>query len=165
VPGLLQTAEYARHVLGEMVELHDLEVRDVDAAVATRMQRQQMLYDQSKRFEFLMAEPVLRWLLCPAGAMRGQLDRLQTVIGLPNVRFGIVPMGVPLRAAPQNSFQLYNDVAIVETFIGETTHQGDEAAAYQRALQRLWDDAASGEDARRLIIRAADQLDAESPAP
>jgi transcriptional regulator with XRE-family HTH domain len=155
VPGLLQTAEYARRVLGEMVELHDLEVKDVTEAVAERMRRQQFLYDTERTFEFLLAEPVLRWMLCPPDVMRGQLDRLQTVIGMPNIRFGVVPMGRQLRTAPQNSFQLYDDMAIVETFVGETTHRGDEAAAYAQALERMWDDAITGEDARGLIVRAA----------
>jgi hypothetical protein len=114
-------------VFAEMVQLHGLDVKDVDAAVATRMQRQQFLYDTTKRFNFLLAEPVLRWLLPPADVMRGQLDRLQTVVGLPNVRFGIIPLGVPLPITPQNSFQTYDDVAIVETFIGETTYRDEEA--------------------------------------
>jgi hypothetical protein len=85
VPGLLQTPGYDRRVLTEMVELHDLDISDVDAAVASRIQRQQLLYDTSKRFEFLLAGPVLRWLPCPPDVMRGQLDRLPTVVGLPNM--------------------------------------------------------------------------------
>ncbi|PWU54038.1 hypothetical protein DLE60_05805 [Micromonospora globispora] len=145
VAGLLETADYARRVLAEMVELHNLDIADVDAAVATRMQRQQLLYDTSKRFEFLLAEPVLRWLL-------------QTVVGVPNIRFGILPLGVPLATTPQNSFQMYDDVAIVETFVGETTYRDDEAATYTRAIERLWNDAVTGEGARRLIVRAAQEL-------
>lgn len=161
VPGLLQVSEYARAVLAEMVWLHDLDVEDVSAAVATRMQRQQMLYDPAKEFEFLLAEPVLRWLICPPAVMRAQLDRLQTVIGLERVRFGILPMGVELSLTPQNSFQVYvgdSSVAAVETFVGETFHRDDEAERYGRALDRLWDSAASGEDARRLIIAATNCL-------
>ncbi|WP_255511180.1 helix-turn-helix transcriptional regulator [Micromonospora sp. WP24] len=158
VPGLLQTADYARRVLTEMVELHNLDIADVDAAVATRMQRQQLLYDTSKQFEFLLAEPVLRWLLTTPEVMRGQLDRLQTVVGVPNIRFGILPLGAPLTITPQNSFQMYDDVAIVETFVGETTYRDDEAATYTRAIERLWQEAVTGEDARRLIVRAAQDL-------
>ncbi|SIR90191.1 helix-turn-helix domain-containing protein [Micromonospora avicenniae] len=158
VPGLLQTADYARRVLTEMVELHNLDIVDVDAAVATRMQRQHLLYDTSKRFEFLLAEPVLGWLLSSPEVMRGQLDRLQTVVGVPNIRFGILPLGVQLVTTPQNSFQMYDDVAIVETFVGETTHRDDEAAAYAKAIDRLWNEAVTGEDARRLIVRAAQDL-------
>ncbi len=160
VPGFLQTTEYARRVLGEMVELHGLDVEDVDAAVAMRMQRQQLLYDGAKRFEFLLAEPVLRWMICPPEVMRGQLDRLQTVVGLPNVRFGIVPLApqAPIPTTPQNSFQLYDDVAIVETFIGETLYRDAEAAAYARVMDRLWDEAVTGEEARRLIVKASGDL-------
>ncbi|MGC3864585.1 helix-turn-helix domain-containing protein [Micromonospora chersina] len=158
VPGLLQTADSARRSLTEMVELHNLDIADVDAAVATRMQRQHLLYDTSKRFEFLLAEPVLRWLLCPPDIMRGQLDRLQTVVGVPNIRFGILPLGVQLATTPQNSFQMYDDVAIVETFVGETTHRDEEAAAYAKAMGRLWKEAVTGEDARKLIVRAAHDL-------
>lgn len=160
VPGLIQTADYARRILAEMVGLHTLNIDDVDAAVATRQQRQQFLYDRSKQFEFLLAEPVLRWLLCPADVMRGQLDRLQTVIGMPNVRFGILPMGVKLDTAPQNSFQMYDDLAIVETFVGETTHREDEAESYARAMELLWAEAAEAEDARALILKAVAALPA-----
>jgi transcriptional regulator with XRE-family HTH domain len=158
IPGLLQTPDYARRVLDEMVALQGLEVADVDEAVAVRMQRQAFLYDRSKHFEFLLAEPVIRWLLCPAEVMRAQIDRLQTVLGLPNVRFGILPMGVVLATAPQNSFQLYDDLACVETFVGETRHAGDEGAAYANALDRLWNDAAEGDRARSLLVRAANDL-------
>lgn len=156
VPGLLQTADYARRVLAEMVDLHGLDVADVETAVATRMQRQSFLYDTTKRFEFLLAEPVLRWLLCPPDAMRGQLDRLQTAMGLPNVRFGILPLlSGPLATAPQNSFQLYDDLALVETVVTEISHRGDEAAVYARTMDQLWEYAVTGEDARRLIVRVA----------
>ncbi|MFE9694132.1 Scr1 family TA system antitoxin-like transcriptional regulator, partial [Micromonospora sp. NPDC005806] len=78
----------------------------MDTAVATRMQRQQLLYDTSKRLEFLLAERVLQWLLTSPEVMRGQLDPLQTVVGVPNIRFGILPLGVPLATTPQNSFQM-----------------------------------------------------------
>jgi transcriptional regulator with XRE-family HTH domain len=158
VPGLLQTREYARRTLAEMVDLHGLAVADVDEAVAARLRRQQLLYDETKAFEFLLAESVLRWQLCPTDALAAQLDRLQTVIGLPNIRFGIIPFGVPLPVTPQNAFQLYDDIAIVETFIGETIHRGPDAAAYAQALDRLWDEAVTGDDARRLIVHAADLI-------
>jgi transcriptional regulator with XRE-family HTH domain len=161
VPGLLQVPDYARRVLREMITLHDLEVDDVDAAVAARMQRQQALYDSGKSFEFLLAEPVLRWLICPPAVMRAQLDRLQTVIGLEHVRFGILPMGVELATTPQNSFQIYvaeESVAVVETFTGETFMHGDEAAAYGRALDRMWEEAVTGDRARERILAAAQAL-------
>lgn len=161
VPGMLQVPDYARRLLAEMIPLHQLEINDVEAAVAARMRRQQALYDPGKRFEFLLAEPVLRWLLTVPAVMHTQLDRLQTVIGLERIRFGIVPMGVQLGTTPQNSVQVYvgdETVAVTETFAGEVFHRDETAAAYERALDRLWTDAVEGDRARELIVRAAQAL-------
>lgn len=158
IPGLLQVPAYARHVLKQMAAPHDLGPEDLDEAVDQRMQRQEYLYDRSKRFEFLLAEPVLRWLICPPAVMRVQLDRLLTAATLPNVRFGILPMGTELGTIPQNSFQLYDELAIVETVVGETTHQADEAAVYAEALEAMWADALIGDQARSALIRASEAL-------
>jgi transcriptional regulator with XRE-family HTH domain len=160
IPGPLQVPEYAHHVLTAMKTLHET-IDDVDAAVEERMQRAQMLYDPGKRWEFLLAEPVLRWLLCPPAVMRTQLDRLQTVIGLERIRFGIIPMGVELAVAPQNTVEIYTNgetIAVAETFIGETWFRDDEALAYGRAMDMLWDEAAEGDRARELITSAASML-------
>lgn len=161
VPGLLQTADYARRVLAESADLRNLVVTDLDEAVATRMQCQQLLYDTGKSFEFLLAEPVLRWLLCPPEVMAAQLDRLQTAMSLPTVRFGIVPFDVQLPVTPQNSFRMYDDLAIVETFLGETVYRGPEAEACARVMDRLWSEAVTGARARRLIVRAIPRLTAK----
>ena len=158
IPGPLQTPEYARRVLAEMVDLHGSDANDIDGAVTERLARQRYLYEPGRRFEFLISEAVLRYLLVPADVMRGQLDRLQSVIGMPNIWFGILPFGVELPTAPQNSFQLYDDLAIVETFVGETTHTGDEADAYKRAHESLSKHAATGEAARRLILASIESV-------
>lgn len=158
IPGWLQTREYARRVLAEMITLHGLEIDDVDAAVTARLQRQQMLYDTSKRFELLVVEPVLRYLLVPPSAMRAQLDRLQTAVDLPNVRFGIVPLGKILTTTPQNTFQLYDDLAVVETFVGEDEIDDARAAKYAKVMDLLWEEAVIGNDARRLIVAASEAL-------
>lgn len=161
VPGLLQVPGYARRVLAEMITLHDLDIDDVDAAVAERMARQQYLYDPAKRFEFLITEPVLRFLLPEPAVMRAQLDRLQTMIGLDRIRFGIIPMGVQLATTPQNSVQVYVEDeprAVVETYFGEHWCDAAETAAYQRVIDLQWKDAVEGERARELIIRAVQSL-------
>jgi hypothetical protein len=76
----------------------------VDAAVAARMQRQSVLWDQGKTFDFVMCEAAFRMLLRPPAEMAGQLDRLLTVIGLPNVTLGIIPFGRELPIAPMVGF-------------------------------------------------------------
>lgn len=159
VPGLLQTADYARDRMGRGAGFHGASVDDLDAAVAARMKRQEYLYDTSRRFDLLLAEPVLRWLVPPPSVMLAQLDRLLAVLsGMPNIHIGILPMGAPISLSPQNSFFIADDVAYVETFMGETVHYGDEAAAYHRVMDRLWQDAVTGEQARALILRAVEAV-------
>lgn len=160
VPGLLQTREYAHQTFFGIAVLHRTPQDEVEGAVAKRMERQRHLYDTSKQFEFLISEPVMRWLLCPPEVMRGQLDRLQTVIGLPNIRFGVLPMGVMLKTAPQNKFELYDEAVHIETFTADERRSGEEYEKYREILDRLWEEAAEGEDARRLIVSAADGLPA-----
>lgn len=158
VPGFLQVPEYMRRIFDEMIRLHELKIDDVDAAIAERLERQQMLYDPSKRFEFLVAEPVLRYLLVTPAVMRTQLDRLQTVIGLDRIRFGVIPEGVELATTPQNSMQIYSGddlIAVTETYVKEIFFEGAEATAFNRAFDLQWKDAVEGERARELINRAA----------
>lgn len=158
VPGLLQTPEYARRILTESYRLHRLDPTDLEDAVRERMARQRWLYDPSKRFEFLLAEPVLRWRLCPTVVMRGQLDRLQTVIGVDNIRFGILPLDVEIATTPQNSFVMYDDLVLVESFTDEKEYTGEDAERYVEVFEAMWAEAATGPDARRLIVAASNAL-------
>jgi transcriptional regulator with XRE-family HTH domain len=127
IPGLLQTAEYAQCRIAEGVRLHGASQDEIEAATAQRMLRQQILYDTSKRFEFVITEAALRFLLCPRQAMLAQLDRLLGLAGLSHIKLGIIPFGIELPTAPQNAFILFdNDLAVVETFATETWY-GDQA--------------------------------------
>ncbi|MGH8792038.1 MAG: helix-turn-helix domain-containing protein [Stackebrandtia sp.] len=158
VPGDLQTPEYARAVFTKLTALDHLPESNIDAAVTKRMQRQQFLYDSNKEWEFLIDESVLWRPVYGVEIMHAQIDRLHSVIGLPNVKFGILPLYRPLTEAPQNSFALYDDVALVETFVGETRHTGDEAAAYHQFMDLLWENAVTDDEARQLILKASEAL-------
>jgi transcriptional regulator with XRE-family HTH domain len=155
VPGLVQTSEYARNVFEIVSELHETE-RDIDKAVATRMERQRVLYDSAKRFEILVAEAVLRYPICPPGAMVAQIDRLMTVAELPNVRFGVISLDTRLPAVPMHGYWIIDDVVMVETVAGEiTTPDPDEVALYRRLTDRLWEAAAEGDEARSILVACA----------
>jgi hypothetical protein len=90
--------------------------------------------------------------------MLAQLDRLRGVVGLGHVRFGVLPQDTPIRTPPQNAFQLYDDAAVVETFVGESTHSPQDSAAYARVLDRLWEDAVEGARALAVLDRATARL-------
>lgn len=94
VIGLLQTTEYARSIFTRIKRLYNAP-DEIDAAIRVRMQRQQILYDQRKKFRFILPEAVLRYRLAPLDVMCGQLDRLLAVTALPNVEFGVVPFEAP----------------------------------------------------------------------
>ena len=155
LPGLLQTAGYARAIMGHVAELWG--TTDPDAAVEARMRRQEVLYDQSRTFEFVITEASLRLLPCPPQVMAGQLDRLLS-LDLDNVTLGIIPMGVRLAVLPFNDFLMLDGRATVETHGSEDEVGEEESAVYGRIFDALMAEAVTGDEAWRLITAAASEL-------
>lgn len=164
VPGLLQTAEYARYRLAERLE--DIGAPDdVDDAIAARMNRQHALYRTGKRFHFIISEAVLRLLLCPPEVMAGQLDRLVSLSTLPTVRFGVIPFTAQYRVAPVHGFYIYDQrIVHVENFTAVLRlTQPTEIAAYMKIFAQLADIACYGKDARAIVTHALADLSAALP--
>lgn len=160
VPGFLQVPDYARQILTEMRGLHDAP-DDVESAVEIRRRRGEHLGAAGKRFEIILAEPVLRWLLCDPGTMRAQIGRLHGLIGMRGVRFGIIPMGVRLSTTPQHGFGVYDDaLVIVETFALDETYTGGVPEKYVRVMDLLWAQAAEGPAAAEILTAAMAALPA-----
>ena len=94
-PGPLQTPAYARRVFssGPAGIPPDLAVR-----VMGRIERQRILYDETKRFRFVVPEAVLRWPFGPPDdpavldEHHEQLQRVQTMMARPNVEISILPL-------------------------------------------------------------------------
>ncbi|MCG5214216.1 helix-turn-helix domain-containing protein [Streptosporangium sp. KLBMP 9127] len=152
--GLLQTAEYARHIFTKVKRLYSAS-EEIDSAIRVRMQRQEILYDQSRRFRFVVPEAVLRYRLAPLNVMRGQLDRLLAVSTLPNLEFGVIPFEAPLPSALVNGFYIYN-----EAMVGVPTRTKDlvlrdpeDIAFYARTFEELAEVACFQDDARGVIFR------------
>ncbi|MFF2040985.1 helix-turn-helix domain-containing protein [Kitasatospora sp. NPDC058170] len=154
VVGMLQTADYARHVFGTYVDLHQ-SPHDVEEAVRSRVRRQESLYQPGKRYQIIMWEAALRALVCPPAVMAAQLDRLSGVIGLDTVRLGIVPFEATLKLPPANGFWLYDErLAIVEDWHAELwLDQPDSVALYLRVWESLAGSAVYGSDAHKVIAR------------
>jgi transcriptional regulator with XRE-family HTH domain len=152
VPGLVQTPDYARAVFTAMSELKGVS-DDADAAVKARLQRQSVLYDSSKKIELLVTEAALRTPIASAGVMAGQVDRLLALLGVPNVRFGIVPLGVQLRYPPMHGFWILDDLVSVEVANTEiATRDAADVKLYSDLLASLWEFAAEGEAARMILL-------------
>lgn len=162
VPGLLQTADYARARFEQSVAV--LKVGgDIDEAVQTRLRRQEILYRRDKRFHFVLAEPALRYRLCPPEVMLGQLDRLISLAGLPNVKFGIVGFATPYKVAPAHGFWLLDEERVmVETYSAELNLAGpQEIELYRTIFDTMAAAASYGRQAREIIKRVIDDLSEE----
>jgi transcriptional regulator with XRE-family HTH domain len=162
IPGLLQVPGYARHVMAACYDYSGYEMGTLAEAVAGRIKRQQLFYEDSlnRRFEFLIAESALLWRMAPPPVMRAQLDRLLSTMGLDNVRIGIVPLRNP-GTIPMSSFIMYDDLVVVETFNDSSTFPRGATELYLGIVERMWRTAAEGDEARRLILKAIDDLDDE----
>jgi len=155
IPGLLQTPAYARYRAVEAVRNYGAAEEGIDEAVTMRMRRQEVLYEPGRTFEFVTTEAALRIGACPAEAMIGQLDRLGVLSQLPNITLGIIPLGVPLPAMPQNPFIILDDQVIAETHGSEATIGGNEVEMYRRMADALLAEAVTGQAERSQVAPGA----------
>lgn len=158
IPGLCQTADYARHRVLDAMRNYGIELTEqgIDAAVAAKLQRQEILYNTAgRRFEFVMTEAALRIGAAPAPVMLGQLDRLAQLSQLPNITVGVIPFGVQIPAMPQNPFIVLDDEVSAETHGSEVIPTPDEAQTYINLADAMSAEALTGDEARRLITSAA----------
>ncbi|MCS7477500.1 helix-turn-helix domain-containing protein [Umezawaea endophytica] len=161
VPGLLQTPEYARHVLLASAGLHG-GGQDIPDAVRSRMRRQQVLYEPGRTIETLMTESALLHPIAPPDVMTSQIHRLLSTIGLPNVRFGILPARTRLPYPLVHGFWIVDQLVMIEFLTAEVrVSDPEEVATYGKLADRLWSVAAEGNDARELLTRVAAELPAD----
>jgi transcriptional regulator with XRE-family HTH domain len=160
MPGLFQTPEYARVIFDSNAEFRGIPPT-TEAAVETRMRRQEALYDPEKTFRFLVCEAALYHRSCPVEVMAEQLDRLYNLVGQRRIELGILPFGTQLRRTAPHAFWIYDRrLVIVETISEELWLTGDDdVQLYERAWDWLAEAAEYGAPARRLIGRARASLD------
>jgi transcriptional regulator with XRE-family HTH domain len=155
IPGLLQTATYARRVFSSGP---DGILPDVAERVVGRLERQRTIYDERKRFRFAIPEAVLRWPFGPVDEQIEQIDRLGEVMARPNVDLRILPLA-PNPYWRLGGFVLYEDFdedksafVHLELLNGPiNVDDPTQVAMYQRAFASLMNSAAAGDDAQALL--------------
>ncbi|MGH3326823.1 MAG: helix-turn-helix domain-containing protein [Streptomycetales bacterium] len=164
IPGLLQTAEYARTRFAQSITVFKVK-NDINEAVRARVRRQDILYRSDKRFHFVLTEAALRYRLCSPEVMLGQLDRLISLSALPNVLLGIIGFETQYVVAPSHGFWLLDsDRVMVETFSAELNlAQPQEITLYGGIFDSLAAVASYGRPARTIITRVIDDLAPEAP--
>jgi len=159
IPGLLQTPEYARHRFLEVTHKFGHR-KDMDAAIAERIRRQEVLYRPGKKFHMVITEAVLHYALCPPEVMLGQIDRMISLSMLPNVRLGIIPFETRYVIAPAHGFWIHDaELVQVETFSAELNlAQPTEIELYTKIFETLALAADYDRKARTLLNRASKMI-------
>ncbi|HZD00520.1 MAG TPA: helix-turn-helix transcriptional regulator [Actinomycetes bacterium] len=152
VPGLAQTAEYAKRVMSQG---NPSERQDIAAAVEARLERQRILYDESRQLEFLITEGALRWRPGPRQMMRFQYERIAQLATLSNVLLEVVPQDIEAPDAFLHPFVIFEGaepVVSVETYTAELlVTDPDDIDIYRRTMDRLRAVALSGDGAIHLV--------------
>ncbi|MFJ4692929.1 helix-turn-helix domain-containing protein [Streptomyces sp. NPDC088766] len=159
VPGMLQTADYARHVFTRHADLMQ-SPRDTEAAVRARIRRQECLYESGRTYRILMWEAALHALVCPPSVLAAQLDRLTSVMGLDTVELGVVPFTAALKIYPGNGFWIYDERrVVVEDWHAELwLDDSDSITTYLRVWNTLKESAVYGAGAHEVITAARHAL-------
>jgi transcriptional regulator with XRE-family HTH domain len=125
IPGLLQTADYARAIVRAAVPKWVPEI--VEQRVQGRMARQQLLHrENAPHFEAVVDESVLHRAVGSRAVMRAQLERLLELSELPHVTLRVIPYGAGALPAGNNKFIILRfaspdvkDVVFIEGLTGD----------------------------------------------
>lgn len=162
LPGLLQVPDYSRALLELPGSARSKGASDaeLDRIIAGRAQRQELLHEPGRRWQFIIGEPAL-WS-APAGleVQEAQLDHLAVVPEIPDVELGVIPLRAPMAIMPLSGFRVLDDEFVfMESLAGEQRLDDPEAIApILRAFEVLRGAAVSGGKVVALIQRVAAEL-------
>ncbi|OLZ70037.1 hypothetical protein AV521_16310 [Streptomyces sp. IMTB 2501] len=148
--GLIQTPEYMRHV---MTQTSASGAGDVDRVIALKLERQAVLDDPEKEFEFLLTESAVRWQLCEAAVMARQIEHLVSLSRRPNVDVKVLPLSARVPEVPFNTFTVYDTtLATLEVFTGRVVlREVKDVDHYRRLFDVFAEHAYAGDAARQLL--------------
>jgi transcriptional regulator with XRE-family HTH domain len=154
ITGLLQTPEYMRAAMNTPVEPA---VGDTSAAIVLKLERQAVLYEKAKHFEFLLTESAVRWQLCEPSIMAVQLDHLVSLSRLPNISISVLPLSAQIGDGPYHTFVTYDErLVTIELFTGQLVLRDPKDIDHYRALFDFFSVyALSGDAARDYITGVA----------
>jgi transcriptional regulator with XRE-family HTH domain len=154
VPGLVQTADYARRVFSLFSPSYGQDA--LAAAVSGRMDRQLVLHEPGRKFEFIVTEAALRWRPGPPGVLIAQLDRLMSISTLDNIVLGLIPLDREAMATYSHGFVIYEGdgeaVVSLEMIHGPLTLDSvGDIEPYRQRWSLLQEMSLFGEEARGLL--------------
>jgi hypothetical protein len=166
VPGLLQTAEYARAMFEASLQRRSAEILERDVRV--RMIRQDRLTSASDPIKLaaVIDEPVLHRPVGGLSVMHAQLRHLVAAAALDSVELQVLPSGIGAHPAMGGAFTVLSfdglgepDVGYVEHPMGSVHIEKEEDVARARLVfEHLCSVALSPAESVALIERVAAQM-------
>ncbi|WP_037766351.1 helix-turn-helix domain-containing protein [Streptomyces sp. 142MFCol3.1] len=166
VPGLLQTEEYARAVMGAYNRGASEEL--VDRYIEGRLARQEMLLgDEGPELFFVIDESVVRRRVGSRGVMRAQLEQLAELATRPRITVEILPFSIGAHPGIQGPFTHFEfDADEMPDSIYLENPRGDSYLSSApeetgRYLESFWEleDLGVKEHVDTLLRRLASRLD------
>jgi transcriptional regulator with XRE-family HTH domain len=159
VPGLLQTADYARAM--HEADVPRLTPKRINELVEVRMLRQQLLSrDPALRFHVALDEAVLHRMVGGPQVMRGQLERLIEAANLPNVTIQVVAYSAGAHPAMDSTFSMLDfadsvpSLVYVEGLAGRIYIESpQDIARYQQVFEYLCAVALNPKESIELVKR------------
>jgi transcriptional regulator with XRE-family HTH domain len=161
VPGLLQTADYAR--AGHLGTMPRLEAVQIEMQIEAKLTRQHILTrEQPPRFTAVLDEAVLHRMVGGHQVMAEQLGKILDISAQPNVAVQIIPYKLGAHPAMESNFTIIElqaptpGVVFVEGLIGSTyLERGEDLKRYHEVFAQLQSMALSPKDSSELIAEFA----------
>ena len=161
VPGILQTADYARALL--LAAQTDTSDEAIGALVSARLERR-AVFDKPEppNVVVVLDELVLHRLIGSPQVMADQLAELAQMAARPYISVEVVPAASGANAGLGGALNIAsgdgNDVVHMDAVEGQTTEQRALVRKAAVTFDRLRGDALSRGQSRDLILRLADEL-------
>ncbi|MBT2206917.1 MULTISPECIES: helix-turn-helix transcriptional regulator [Actinomadura] len=161
--GLLQTEEYARALIGMVV---DPAPGRVERRVDVRLRRQRRLREEPPvDLHVVLDEAAIRRRVGGPAVMKAQLEHLSALAEMPNVVIQVLPFDAGAHAAMAGSFitlkfpHPQTDMVFVELLRGSVYVEDEmEVYRYHLAFEQLRERAIPPDESSAFIRRAADEM-------
>ena len=166
VTGLLQTEEYARHIIGSYSRVEPVAPGMIGRLVRVRMRRQQVLDRGGLQLSVVLDESVLKRRIGDEAVMYDQLQRLVKEADRPNLTLQVLPLDAQhsvfgesfvIFGFGQDADAMLQDVVSTEHLRSGFTLEGERDTYLHRiAFQMLVDAALDPVASRKLILETAE---------
>jgi len=166
VTGLLQTEEYARHIIGSYSRVEPVAPGMIGRLVRVRMRRQQVLDRDGLQLSVVLDESVLKRRIGDEAVMYDQLKRLVNEADRPNLTLQVLPLDAQhvvfgesfvIFGFGQDADAMLQDVVSTEHLRSGFTLEGERDTYLHRiAFQMLSEAALDPVASRKLILETAE---------